>query len=176
MQRKIYIDAGSFKADTINMYSFPEYRRYAFECNPLLRSVKYPEDVIVINKAIWVEDRYLEFFINPNNLDTEGCSLFKNKMTGDLDKENYLIVETINFSDWLMRNISITDYVILKMNIEGAEYMVLKHLIATKAIIKIHELFVYWHVNKIKSIEDNVHKTLVKDLEKIFGDNLHSFY
>lgn len=173
---KNYIDCGSFQANTINNYPFPEYRRAAFECNPLLKNIEYPEDVSVINKAVWINDDLLKFYVNPNNIDTEGCSLFRDKTTGDLDKINYYYVQGINFSKWLFINVVPDDYTIVKMNIEGAEYKVLEKCIVDDTIHLIDDLIVYWHKGKIPSITDTEHNHLIKDLEKIFDDKLHSFY
>jgi hypothetical protein len=173
---KNYIDCGSFQADTINAYPFPEYRRIAFDCNPLLRHVQHPEDVIVKYEAVWINNNILKFYVNPDNINTEGCTLFRDKTTGDLDKTNYYYVKGIDFSKWLFLNVVPDNYTIVKMNIEGAEYKVLEHCIMNDTIHLIDELIVYWHKGKIPSITDTEHNHLIKDLEKIFDDKLHSFY
>ena len=98
---KTFIDCGAFKGESLVDYPYPEYKRYAFECNPLLKDIKYPDDVTVIRKAVWWENRYLPFYVNPNNHDTEGCSLMRSKITGDLDKEEPKLVECVDFSQWL---------------------------------------------------------------------------
>ena len=165
---KTYIDCGAFVGRTLEKYPASEYKRYAFECNPLLADVKYPEDVEVIREAVWVKNGIINFYVNNANHETEGCSVYKDKTTGDLN--TVLPVQCIDFSEWLQPS----SYTIVKMNIEGAEYEVLEKCIETGTINLIHELFIYWHFGKIPSITAERHDNLVQKLKTIFGDRLHS--
>ena len=54
-------------------------------------------------------------------------------------------VECIDFSSYIDANISPSDYVICKMDIEGAEYEVLRKLIDDGTINKIDEIYIEWH-------------------------------
>lgn len=168
---RIYIDAGAFKGETLQAFPFPEYKRIAFECNPLLKNFKYSDDITIIRKAIWTYDGILPFYINPKDPETTGCSLFKDKSTGDLDKDNPLQVECINFSSFLLKKYDGEPEITVKMNVEGAEYPVLEHCLKTGAIYCIDTLHVYWHIGKI-NISQQRHNDLVSQLKGVFGQKL----
>lgn len=61
------------------------------------------------------------------------------------DKALLQTVGCIDFAQWLQTNVSATDTVIVKMDIEGSEYGILDKLIDTGAIYLIDHLFVEWH-------------------------------
>ncbi len=54
-------------------------------------------------------------------------------------------VKVIDFSAWLKANVRFEDTIVVKMDIEGAEYGVLEKLIHDKTIDYINHLFVEWH-------------------------------
>ena len=53
--------------------------------------------------------------------------------------------KAIDMADFLQRRVAASDFVVMKMDIEGAEYAVLPHLLATGAIDLVDELFVEVH-------------------------------
>jgi hypothetical protein len=57
------------------------------------------------------------------------------------------------------------DFIIVKMNIEGAEYKVLNKMIRSKSINYINELFIEFHYKKM-DMPENEHNQLVGKLEK----------
>lgn len=67
----------------------------------------------------------------------------------DLDKS--IDVICIDFSEYLTKNIRKEDYVICKMDIEGAEYDVLGKLIDDDTIDLIDEIYIEWHNHLLKS-------------------------
>ena len=71
---------------------------------------------------------------------------------GDLDKS--VQVNCIDFSKYLKANINKDDYVICKMDIEGAEYEVLGKLIDEDTIDLIDEIYIEWHNHLLKSSYD----------------------
>jgi hypothetical protein len=54
-------------------------------------------------------------------------------------------VPALNFSDFLLRNFRAEDTVIMRVDIEGAEYEVLKSLIVTGAARLVDYIDVEWH-------------------------------
>jgi hypothetical protein len=93
----------------------------------------------VLNKAIWVSDGTLEFHMES---DISGSnSLIKDP------KRDYksITVESFDFSRWLEHSFSIDDYVILSMDIEGAEYEVLDKLLKDETIKYLDRLYVELH-------------------------------
>ena len=62
-------------------------------------------------------------------------------------------VQCIDLSDWIIKNLSKGEYNILKVDIEGAEYKVIEHLLKTEAWEYIDEWFVEFTPEK-KAPED----------------------
>lgn len=167
--RKWFIDGGAFNGDSVKRFLryYPgamEYQIIAFECNPALQKVSYPKYVIVRHEAIWTENTEMDFFVDTRQAtDSQGASLFKEKITGNLDKKHPVKVHAINFSEFLRSTISQSDRLVLKLNIEGAEYPVLQHLIEQGTISLVDQLYCCWHWHKcdIPKIKHNeLNKTL----------------
>lgn len=104
--------------------------------------------------------------------DGDGSTLFANKLTavnggvGTLDLARPLAVQTIDLSSWLFRNTRRFDYVILKLDVEGAEYGILEKMIRHGTIRRIKHLFVEWHWNKI-GIPQERHEALLRALRRL---------
>lgn len=73
---------------------------------------------------------------------------------GDLIKEK--VVDCINFSSFLKKQIEKDSYVICKMDIEGSEYDVLGKLIDDNTINLINEIYIEWHNHLLKSNYDTM--------------------
>ncbi len=54
-------------------------------------------------------------------------------------------IECIDLSKFIFENFEKDDYIVVKMDIEGAEFHVIDHLIETKAIEFINKMFIEWH-------------------------------
>jgi FkbM family methyltransferase len=153
--KKIFIDGGARIGESISVLldtreDLIGCDAYLFECNPshieTLNEIsnnnkKY--NFIVKNEAIWVEDTNKEFFISIDIWGDLGCTLLPEK-TEKLDRNNPLNVKCIDFAKFL-NSFSDEDYIVVKLDIEGAEYDVLNYLIDTNTITKINELYVEFH-------------------------------
>lgn len=56
-----------------------------------------------------------------------------------------VVVETIDFSNWIKENFDKDDYIFLKMDIEGSEYRVLPKMISDGTMSYINSLVIEWH-------------------------------
>jgi FkbM family methyltransferase len=65
-----------------------------------------------------------------------------------------LEVKCIDFSEYLKKTVNENDYVICKMDIEGAEYDVLGKLIDDDSIDLIDEIYIEWHNHLLKTNYD----------------------
>jgi FkbM family methyltransferase len=54
-------------------------------------------------------------------------------------------VPCIDFAEFIQKNFSKEDFIVIKMDIEGSEYETLKRLITTDVIDYIDDLYVEWH-------------------------------
>lgn len=153
--RKVFIDGGARIGETIDIFlnlrsDLKGCDVYFFECNDshfdVLNNIKETNkdyNFIIRTEAIWVEDGESDFFISTDRWGDAGCTLDSSKRE-KLDLENPKKVKTINFSNFI-NQFSDDDYIIVKLDIEGAEYKVVNDLLNTGAITKINELLIEWH-------------------------------
>ena len=174
--KRIFIDCGGNVGQWVKkIRSHKSYRRYRkyiiYSFEPLdfvSKEYRDREDIIFSNKAIWVYDGEIDFYIdrriqnNPKCCPT-GNTIIKKKKTGHLDKEHPIKVPCLDFSKWIIENFDKEDYIILKMDIEGAEYKVLNKMIKHKSIEYINELMIEFHRNKIR-LEQKSHDKLMEKL------------
>jgi len=176
----VFVDLGAFSGSYINKFKKSSmynsgFRIYAFECNPHLRDIKYGEGVEVIHKAAWITDGELSFFVSRKSpAKIQGSSVYKEKKTGNLDVEHPTMVQCCDFSNWLKTNFSPDDNIIVKMNIEGAEYDVLEKCIADGTIRYIKTAWILWHWKRC-GIPVERHNAILAKL-KTLPINLHFNY
>ena len=65
-----------------------------------------------------------------------------------------------------MDSFSKKDFIVCKMNIEGAEYNTLERMIYDGSISYINHLYVSWHNTKIAEFNQDRHWSLKEELEK----------
>lgn len=169
--RKIFIDCGSnigqsvshFK--TMSLYS-PDFIIYCFEPLPCFDEMyKNRKDIIFSNKAVWINNGEINFYIS-KKMGGIGSTLKKEKRSFHPDSKNPIRVECFDFSKWIINNFSKEDYIILKMDIEGAEYDVLEKMVNDGSIYYIKKAFVEFHARKMTP-PDKRHDPLVKILKNI---------
>ena len=178
---RYYIDIGMYNGELLEkvISFYPPFDKYiGFEavpqlCEEAVERFKNNDDVVVINKAVSTEDKKeVKFYMcycrekggckgYGNEIGT-GSTLFKNKIRGNIDKNKFINVETINFSKYILDNFQKTDEIILKIDIEGEEYNLLNHMIETGAIKYINKLFCEWHYHKMKGYKKNKKKFIAK--------------
>lgn len=146
--RKIFIDLGANKGSSIDWceehYGL-DYQICAFEPLPHLfydLKKKYAKRGVVLYKqAAWIADGYKYFNVAKNDLSS---NFYEHLRSHDV-KES-ITVEVFDFSKWLEANFS-DDYVVVKMNIEGAEFPVLIKMIHDGTINMVDELYYQFHPN-----------------------------
>ena len=164
---KIFIDAGANDSCSARIFrklydNDNEYHIYSFEVDPLfLDNFNDIPNLTFVNKALWIKDGYALFYRSHTRRHCGG-TLLKSKSTGNLDKKNPIKVETIDFSKWIMNNFNKDDEIILKMDIEGAEYTVLGKMFNDGSFEYIDKLWIEWHCEKVgvtkKQHDDIVNK------------------
>jgi FkbM family methyltransferase len=124
----------------------------------------------LVQAAVSDRDGIQDFFLDRE--DGDGSTLFANKLTrenggfGTLDVANPGRVETIDLSNWFRHNTTFFDYIILKLDIEGAEYDVLEKMIRDRTIRRLNHLFIEWHWDRV-GIPQERHLKLVRALEDL---------
>ncbi len=168
---KYYIDAGAYTGDTLDLFlsKYPnsdEFKIILFECNPVLVSKLISvvnENITLEDKAIWIYDGEINLYLGSES--DLSSSLIREKV--NINKNNSIIVKCIDFSRYILDNFSEDDFIVLKLDIEGAEFDVLNKMIDDGSIKYIDELCGELHAGKIQkplSIEDELRSKL-----KIYG-------
>ena len=117
--RKIFIDCGGHVGESILLFKNSKlydksFEIFSFEPVPYLAyTYKDWEDITLFRNAVWVYNGTIDFYLS-KKLD-DGNTLFKGKRTGGIDKENPIRVYCLDFSQWVLWNFAIDDYIILKI-------------------------------------------------------------
>jgi len=153
--KKIFIDGGARVGETIDVLldkrdDLKGCDVYLFECNSdhndVLNEIAKNNtnyNFMVREEAIWKENGEMKFYISKDRWGDLGCTLDPSKRE-ILDLEHPRVVKTIDFSEFLF-GFNDDDYLVVKLDIEGAEYEVIESIIESGAINKIDELFIEWH-------------------------------
>jgi len=126
----------SFEANP-DIYNSPTYRRN-------LKELQLKTNISVFNKALGDSNK-ISKFIAP--LSAQGSIM------GSIDNYHQLHpdscktseVEEISLAGFIKNNFRKEDYIICKLDIEGAEFKVVKDLIDTNTIEYINDIYVEWH-------------------------------
>jgi FkbM family methyltransferase len=161
---KIFIDAGANIGQSIEVFcnkwkDYNEYKIHSFEPNS-----KFNESILstarkfnllnfnLHNEAIYTKNTKTTFYLDLSD-PAYGSSLNASKqMITSMPIE----VNAIDIADWITKNFSKDDYIILKLDIEGTEYEVLNHLFETNTIHFFNEIYFEPHSHKA-----NIDKQLV---------------
>ena len=139
--RKVFIDGGanlgqSAEAFCSGQSDAEEYEIFCFEPsqdemnllkplrNKLAKLEEQVKEITLINKTIWIEDGEVTFY----DKGTESNSIiFRDQFINNPNVKK-ITVESVNFSKWIQDNFTKDDHIILKLDIEGAEYEVFNQL------------------------------------------------
>ena len=116
------------------------------------------------NSAVWINNDIKKFHLSEAY--TDGSSLLNS--LNDLRDDHYIKINCFDLSTWLFETFTEEDYLILKLDIEGAEYEVLNKIIEDGTIKLINEFWGEWHDMKIN---DEHTQSLAKKTYKYLEDN-----
>ena len=172
MGNKIFIDCGAHCGESIleaKRRFGNETKIYSFEANTnlakgLIDYFKNDPNVIVENKAAWIEDSFIEFYLS--TFWSDGSSVYAEKGSGGVSNNISIKVPSIDL-DAFINSFDKDDYIILKLDIEGAEYEILNKLIETGTIHRVDELHGEFHENidkpEVKELENKVYSYLYEN-------------
>jgi FkbM family methyltransferase len=166
----IFLDCGFYRGATIRKYFDAgiidkTWTVYAFEPNPDLKTEQYlkdfplPVEVDMIPRAIWTSNRKVAFHISGR----EDAASIKD-MTGHTEPDE-VIVSTIDFPRFVSRLPKA--HIICSMDIEGAEYRVLKKMIKDGSIKRISALDIEFHHRFMEKYTDKDSQALIDQLEEL---------
>jgi len=135
------------KGAEIHMFE-PNTRNWEQERMEMAKKISlFAECVYVHSVAIWHTEEKRDFYVGIDEFGDLGSTLIKEKEE-KLDWDNPLSVQCIDIRKFLKDTFDPADLVMLKLDIEGAEYDVLPELLKDgEAMIILKSLFVEWHPN-----------------------------
>lgn len=170
----VFIDLGAYSGDSIEEFknwsklSFPDkenWQLYAFEPNPKFREYwdnQTHNNLTFSNMAAWTEDTEIEFAVDQTDTPL-GSSLMQSKKKV-WDNSPKIKVQAFNFSEWLKQFKD--DFVVLKMDIEGAEFKVLDKMISDNTDKIPYVMMVEFHPNKVTDYTTLDKNRLIGKLQK----------
>ena len=180
---KYFIDLGFYVgwATTKILEEDMEYICYAFDPNKTLFDNsryaikeqisdvldKFGNRIIFSDKAAWIDDCELDFVIGAR--DAQGSTLLVNDKKGNIST-NIIKCQCFDFSKWVINTFNKSDYINLKIDIEGAEYKILPKMIAEGSIDYINKIEIEFHIRKMKS---EIQKKLVPLHKELLDYFLH---
>lgn len=157
--RRIFLDIGADVGESVEFFrkNHPEadqFEIFSFEPHPEnIKKLRKIEGITLIEKAVWVDDGGVTMYFGK----PKSSTICSDKRTGRIDPEDKHEVPTIDLAKFMKDNFKEEDEVWMKMNIEGAEYVVLPHLKQTGALDLVDRLYIKWHLKKIPSVTDEIH-------------------
>lgn len=175
-RRPVFVDGGGNNGCSARKFR-QEYDRqcqfhiYTFEPNPIYGQCyrDIPRHTL-IPAALHDQDGFQPFFLDRD--DGDGSTLLRHKLTcenggfGTLDTESPMKVKTVDLSHWIANELS-TDFLLLKLDVEGAEYDILEKMLADGTVGRVRHLFIEWHWWKV-GIPRQRHEAMVHALAE-FG-------
>jgi FkbM family methyltransferase len=191
---KVFIDCGANLGQGLlefdKKFKFinnDEWEVHTFEPNPDIKlDFKKGKNIRVHKKAIWFENSTIDFARTPREFKYNapdglgissvpgeftnvGCRIKDDKIQnvdgGGKILDNMVTVPTIDFSEFL-KQFKDYDQVIVKMDIEGAEYKVLRHLMKEGTTTIMDELYVETHERFVSDENANTTNQLLNEVRK----------
>jgi len=186
MKTNVFLDCGGHYGEGlrefIEMYKINnEWIVETFEPNPECRYNEKISDVklsnlILHNKAVWIFDGNINFSVENLEIwhDNDESVITELNSTHLTRTKKPILVECVDFHKILLKYPKDEFNVIVKLDIEGAEYRVLRHVIASGSAINITKLFVEWHHVDLTNENQDTTNNLINTLTMI-GVNVNNW-
>jgi len=151
--RKIFLDCGSNDGCSVRKFQDTkdkekQFEYFCFEGNPkLFHYHPVDENCKFYKNIVYGSKDQIDFYIQGSG---GGSTTSRKKYQGYLNKYR-CEVEKVSYnpiilSEFLPENFAKDDYIILKLDVEGAEYSILQNLLDTNYISYINEIYLEWHI------------------------------
>lgn len=159
----VVIDLGAHVGNASIEFAHHARQVFSFEPNPhvfaeLKARTKHYPNITIFNKAVSDQTGTTKLYFEtpkPGRF-YEGATIMQGKSNVGYGK--YHDVETISISDVL--DLIGEQVAVVKMDIEGAEYMVLDAMLASGRMAEIHKVYIECHVDRIAGLAEAKAKTL----------------
>ncbi len=193
--KNIFLDCGTHLCEgLIDFYNRgvinDTFEIHTFEANPACnieeRIKQIPLNITPYNKAVWIEEGYVYF-----NQENHKKSQTGSPTDGHSDIDGWassidgigfhhagydtqVKVPSINFSKFIS-DLPEDANIICKMDIEGSEFQVLRHLIKEQTVTKLKEIYIEFHERFMPAESPETEKELVKQIENL-GVKVHTWF
>lgn len=154
--KKIFIDCGANDGCSLRMFStvfkdYQDFSAYSFECSDEFYAELVStgneigfKEFFPFKKAVWISEGKKRYHVQSHSLED----------TSNLDDGSG--VESIDISKFISENFSKDDYIIFKIDIEGAEYKVIDKMFHDGTLSYINEFYGELHgLKKGYTVGDN---------------------
>lgn len=192
---KIFFDCGTHYGEGLRQFSDmfqmnEEWKIHTFEANPVTYEVfknrRLPHlgnNVLAYNYAVTTYDGEIDMYIESPDTEIrdtgQGSSIVSkdkwNPQDGILKfKEELVPVPCIDLSKFLELHTSEDDFIVMKLDVEGAEYDILDKMLEEMTLHRISHLFVEFHAKYFTNLEEMQQRefNLVQKI-RAEGINLH---
>ena len=179
MSTDLFIDAGANQGDISRWWlsHVPSSSVLAIEAQasliPHLRLVLDPTRAKVLHAAAWTHNTGISLFLTDPEADPQrvGATVCEGKTTNRVNYAQGVHVPSVDMTQLALESrIATAGVLVLKLDIEGAEYAVLERLLARGAMLLLDALIVETHVHKVRSISSQRHDALLAALCEWAGE------
>ena len=141
-----------------------KYQIYSFEPDPEFNQFC----PAIINRAVWTKDTTIDFY----KYRLSGASSVLHQRSEFIQKHSphetvrVFPVRAFDLNRFILEHFSEKDTLVLKLDVEGAEYEILPHIIGGGAIRLVSKLYIEWH-NKRVNVSEDVDRKLTKQIEEL---------
>lgn len=171
--RNIFIDLGCYDGDTVEEFrnwskvAFPDrsdWKIYAFDPNPKFKhnwKKKSNDNTFFEQSAAWIKDGEIEVAIDQTDT-PRGTTVMPSKVA-IWDNFPHIIVKCFDFSKWIEKFKD--DFLVVKMDAEGAEFPILEKMIRDGTDKLVDRLMVEFHPNKVREYTTTYKNDLIQRLQ-----------
>jgi FkbM family methyltransferase len=175
--RRIFVDLGANIGSVSEAFGLdhPDHELIAIEPNiellPVIhaRSLNLPRPISVIWAAAWTHYGFIDLFKSKHDVAStvvSGKHEHAEYGWSQIDYKAPTRVPALDISSWLYRNVRSSDHVVMKMDIEGAEYEVLEKMLVDGSVNLVAELRCEWHIDRFPDIPRSRHDRIVQQVSR----------
>ena len=161
---KCFIDGGANLGQAYDYFSqkYPDRDFFLYEINSncfetLKQKCAGLENVKVIHNGLYSEDKILDVYSRNSESyqqSNQGVSLIEKHNSNDYIAQAVDTVNCIDIYSLITKLNEKYDDIVLKLDIEGSEYPVIKRLLEHPDLSKISEVYVEWHAQYSDGLEN----------------------
>jgi FkbM family methyltransferase len=166
----IFIDCGGYDGCSATKFvmRYQFFDSITFEPNPALWHYYATIPTALVKKAVYISNQAVDLIID--DIDGDGSSLMESKKidffgTKPNEKFQKIPVECLDIVEIINKASELYDQIVLKLDIEGAEYEVLQRLLDFGLVSKIKVIYAEFHWNKCEISEDR-HLDILEKLRR----------